>query len=64
MQRDSLNIDPVVVLLSLAFWGAICGRGGHVPVDAADRDGHHHPGPVPRHPLDRHPAVRDGEPGR
>ncbi len=25
MQRDSLNIDPVVVLLSLAFWGAIWG---------------------------------------
>jgi len=25
MQRDSLNIDPVVVLLSLALWGAIWG---------------------------------------
>ncbi|HTK36111.1 MAG TPA: AI-2E family transporter [Caulobacteraceae bacterium] len=25
MQQDSLNIDPVVVLLSLAFWGAIWG---------------------------------------
>jgi predicted PurR-regulated permease PerM len=25
MQRDGLNIDPVVVLLSLAFWGAIWG---------------------------------------
>jgi predicted PurR-regulated permease PerM len=28
MQRDSLNIDPVVVLLSLAFWGAIWGLPG------------------------------------
>ena len=28
MQRDSLNIDPVVVLLSLAFWGAIWGVAG------------------------------------
>ena len=28
MQRDSLNIDPVVVLLSLAFWGAIWGIPG------------------------------------
>lgn len=28
MQGDSLNIDPVVVLLSLAFWGAIWGVPG------------------------------------
>lgn len=28
MQQDSLNIDPVVVLLSLAFWGAIWGIPG------------------------------------
>ena len=28
MQGDSLNIDPVVVLLSLAFWGAIWGPPG------------------------------------
>ena len=28
MQRDSLNIDPVLVLLSLAFWGAIWGVTG------------------------------------
>lgn len=28
MQKDSLNIDPVVVLLSLAFWGAIWGVAG------------------------------------
>ena len=28
MQRDNLNIDPVVVLLSLAFWGAIWGITG------------------------------------
>ncbi len=28
MQRDSLNIDPVVVLLSLAFWGAVWGIPG------------------------------------
>ena len=28
MQRDGLNIDPVVVLLSLAFWGAIWGIPG------------------------------------
>jgi len=28
MQGDSLNIDPVVVLLSLAFWGAIWGVVG------------------------------------
>ncbi len=28
MQRDSLNIDPVVVLLSLAIWGAIWGIPG------------------------------------
>jgi predicted PurR-regulated permease PerM len=28
MQSDSLNIDPVVVLLSLAFWGAIWGVPG------------------------------------
>ena len=28
MQRDSLNIDPVVVLLALAFWGAIWGVPG------------------------------------
>ena len=28
MQRDSLNIDPVVVLLSLALWGAIWGVAG------------------------------------
>jgi predicted PurR-regulated permease PerM len=28
MQRDSLNIDPVVVLLSLAIWGAIWGIVG------------------------------------
>ncbi len=28
MQRDSLNIDPVVVLLALAFWGAVWGVPG------------------------------------
>ena len=28
MQRDGLNIDPVVVLLSLAFWGAVWGLPG------------------------------------
>jgi AI-2 transport protein TqsA len=28
MQRDSLNIDPVVVLLSLAVWGALWGLPG------------------------------------
>ncbi len=28
MQRDSLNIDPVVVLLALAFWGAVWGLPG------------------------------------
>jgi len=28
MQGDSLNIDPVMVLLSLAFWGAIWGVPG------------------------------------
>ena len=28
MQRDSLNIDPVVVLLSLALWGALWGLPG------------------------------------
>ncbi len=28
MQRDSLNIDPVVILLSLAFWGAVWGVPG------------------------------------
>lgn len=28
MQGDSLNMDPVVVLLSLAFWGAIWGMPG------------------------------------
>ena len=28
MQGDSLNIDPVVVLLSLAFWGALWGVAG------------------------------------
>jgi predicted PurR-regulated permease PerM len=28
MQGDSLNIDPVVVLLSLAFWGAVWGVPG------------------------------------
>jgi AI-2 transport protein TqsA len=28
MQGESLNVDPVVVLLSLAFWGAIWGLAG------------------------------------
>jgi AI-2 transport protein TqsA len=28
MQGDSLNIDPVVVLLALAFWGSIWGMAG------------------------------------
>ncbi|CAN5263650.1 AI-2E family transporter [soil metagenome] len=28
MQRDSRNIDPVVVLLALAFWGAVWGVPG------------------------------------
>ena len=28
MQGDSLNMDPVVVLLSLAFWGVIWGMTG------------------------------------
>lgn len=28
MQGESLNLDPVVVLLSLAFWGAIWGLAG------------------------------------
>ena len=28
MQGDSLNIDPVVVLLSLAFWGMVWGVAG------------------------------------
>ena len=28
MQGDSLNLDPVVVLLALAFWGAIWGLAG------------------------------------
>ena len=28
MQRDSLNIDPVMVLLSLALWGALWGLPG------------------------------------
>jgi predicted PurR-regulated permease PerM len=28
MQGQSLNIDPIVVLLSLAFWGVIFGLAG------------------------------------
>ncbi len=28
MQGDSLNLDPVVVLLSLAFWSALWGLAG------------------------------------
>jgi predicted PurR-regulated permease PerM len=28
MQGDSLNMDPLVVLLSLAFWGALWGLSG------------------------------------
>jgi predicted PurR-regulated permease PerM len=28
MQGKSLNVDPIVVLLSLAFWGAVWGVGG------------------------------------
>jgi predicted PurR-regulated permease PerM len=28
MQGRSLNIDPVVVLLALAFWGAVWGLAG------------------------------------
>jgi predicted PurR-regulated permease PerM len=28
MQGDSLNMDPLVVLLSLAFWGALWGLPG------------------------------------
>ena len=28
MQGQSLNIDPIVVLLSLAFWGIVFGIGG------------------------------------
>jgi len=28
MQGDSLNMDPLVVLLSLAFWGALWGLAG------------------------------------
>jgi len=28
MQGRSLNIDPIVVLLALAFWGAIWGLAG------------------------------------
>jgi AI-2 transport protein TqsA len=28
MQSDSLNMDPIVVLLALAFWGAIWGLAG------------------------------------
>ena len=28
MQGDSLNMDPIVVLLSLAFWGLIWGMTG------------------------------------
>jgi hypothetical protein len=28
MQGDSLNMDPLVVLLSLAFWGALWGITG------------------------------------
>ena len=28
MQGESLNLDPVVILLSLAFWGAIWGLPG------------------------------------
>ena len=28
MQGDSLNVDPLIVLLSLAFWGALWGLPG------------------------------------
>jgi predicted PurR-regulated permease PerM len=28
MQGDSLNMDPLIVLLSLAFWGALWGLTG------------------------------------
>jgi predicted PurR-regulated permease PerM len=28
MQGDSLNLDPVAVLLSLAFWGVLWGVAG------------------------------------
>jgi predicted PurR-regulated permease PerM len=30
MQGQSLNIDPVVVLLGLAFWGAVWGLAGAI----------------------------------
>ena len=28
MQGDSLNLDPLILLLSLAFWGAVLGLTG------------------------------------
>ena len=58
MQGRSLNLDPVVVLLGLAFWGLVVGRAGHVPVHPLDGGDHDGGGrPVPLDALDGHIAV-------
>ena len=58
MQGDSLNMDPLVVLMSLGFWGAIWGLPGmflSTPLTVLiDGD----PRPVRRIAVDRHPACR------
>jgi hypothetical protein len=56
MQGRSLNIDPVAVLLALAFWGAIWGLAGaflSTPLTVMIMIIR----PVRRHPLDRRAAV-------
>ena len=53
MQGRSLNIDPVMVLLALAFWGAIWGVAGAFLSTPLTVMAMVDPGPVRRQPLDR-----------
>ena len=52
MQGRSLNLDPVMILLALAFWSAIWGVTGAFLSTPLTRDGDGHPGAVRRQPLD------------
>ena len=61
MQGRSLNIDPIVVLLSLAFWGAIFGIAGAFLSTPAHGGGHGRLQRIPAHPLGGGPSFRRRE---
>ena len=59
----SSDIDnPLLVLISIGFWGAILGRPRDPSLDPSDGDRDGHRRRVPEHPLARLLLLKDGHP--